>query len=99
MSEAGKIKSTSARATMRIGGPRTKSINEINAQEVRISQLARQTGNYNRFENALNIADNYRSNIRNTPEYQSGEWRNGVYTGADMQFPRSVYARTRKNNR
>ena len=100
MSEAGKIKSTaSARASLRIGSPKTKSIRDINAQTGRISQLARQTGSYGSFENALNIAANYRANIRNTPEYQSGEWRNGVYSGADMQFSRSVYARTRKNNR
>lgn len=83
------------------GKTRTKSLSDINNQAVRISQLARQTGDYDRFGNALNIATNYRANIRNTPEYQAGGWVNNqgvnIHSGSIIQFPMSVYAR--RNNR
>ena len=101
MAEAGKIK------TQPIGVPapamarveRTRSIRDINTQVQRIANSARNGGSYERFEDAMNIAANYRSNIRNTNRYQNGEWINGVYSGQDMQFPYSTYARTRRNNR
>lgn len=76
---------------------RTKSSNEISAQAVRISQLARETGDWDRFDQGMEIAAKYRENIRKTRAFNRGEWINGRYTGGDMRFNRSVYAR--RNNR
>lgn len=97
MAESGSIKgqgatiSTTARARVE----RTKSLREINAQVSRISKAR----DAERFGKALDIAANYRENIRKTPEYRNGRWENGVFTSYDIQFPRSIYAATRKNNR